>query len=908
MNDHSTDTAGAHINSIGGGDGGGAWIGIDVGTTNCAVAVYDRIRGGSKWIRLPIIGINEKSSIMKQHDNKMGRIIPSIIIFATKQYLIDHFQKVSSSISIDDDDRKKLSLDHWKDVSELQMKNHNNIESKVSLPLYACVGKSAIEIIELFQKYKATTTKNNPTSNEKNILHQEETESKIHRHHHLLSIESIHAATVRNFKHNLLMSTTTSIMSTQKESSIKNQEHLISIQPLGMNTKISLDPVDLMTILLYFIRIASDEYLMKSIMNKKKILLLDIPGQQPPCLNVTIGVPVASTQQYRNRIKDAAIYSGFTGTIISINESTAAAMSYGMFASKNIISSSTTDHIDTVDPKPLNHKIKDRIILVFDMGGGTTDVTIAKQQVNDQRKNSSSSGVDNEDNNNLDNDHNDCDFHVIATSGNNSLGGNDMDQAIHQFIQQKLDIIMSNDDDTLYEITSSNNLIEQCKYAKEVLSGDGKPGGIDPVTNTTISILVTIVQQQTKSNTTNVVTEESLSIQKTIQIVITQQDFISTMNPIVEKARIVLLDAIERYHQKRCIINSNQNNNDKVTNVTSDSVIEIDEVILVGGASRVPSIRSMLREYCIIKDNNHQEVTPPINHDQGSESSHYSNIPVFNNELCLSIHPMSAVAQGCSIHAAMSSKLIPYHELKSALMLDTCPYPIGVLTEDNHHNSQHFVEIIEKDTTLPAANYATFYLADINQPGVTIKAVEQIIEEDGVVNNDDDNNNTSLHDKSSQQKPQQQKYNFLGEFTFLLHRLTSDQLASLHSLEKTDIPRRSIDIGMTLKDNGEFIVSIFDSNDPEHIRKRNRYQKENHHNNSHRKEQRQVYYNNDASTTKKIDEEKDPITWEQIFLIIGCFIMFLVYTVVKIVFAVSTTVDDDNNTVNNITDSMKNEL
>jgi hypothetical protein len=106
----------------------GAWIGIDLGTTNCAVAVYDRIRGGSKWIRLPLIGMNEPS-IRDDHSNKMGRIVPSIIILATKQYIMDHHhQQRTHVVPITDDDKTKSfktipnMWDHWEDVTEL-MKN-----------------------------------------------------------------------------------------------------------------------------------------------------------------------------------------------------------------------------------------------------------------------------------------------------------------------------------------------------------------------------------------------------------------------------------------------------------------------------------------------------------------------------------------------------------------------------------------------------------------------------------------------------------------------------------------------------------------------------------------------------------------------------------------------------------------
>jgi hypothetical protein len=87
------------------------------------------------------------------------------------------------------------------------------------------------------------------------------------------------------------------------------------------------------------------------------------------------------------------------------------------------------------------------------------------------------------------------------------------------------------------------------------------------------------------------------------------------------------------------------------------------------GTYLLPAIRDMLREYYSPSISS-STLTPLL-------TAPPSRAFVFENELCLSIHSMSAVAQGCSVRAAIQSQTIPFHELKSALMLDTCPYPIG---------------------------------------------------------------------------------------------------------------------------------------------------------------------------------------------------------------------------------------
>ena len=175
--------------------------------------------------------------------------------------------------------------------------------------------------------------------------------------------------------------------------------------------------------------------------------------------------------------------------------------------------------------------------------------------------------------------------------------------------------------------------------------------------------------------------------------------------------------------------------------------------------------------------------------------------------------------------------------------------------------SQNFVEILPANATLPARGSATFYLADLQQPGVTVQAVERV--------NDDSN---GKHSSS---------YIPLGEFTFLLHRCDKKLTTTTGS--------RSVDIGMVLKTSGEFVVSIFDPLDPEHVRKRERYRRQEAANAADNNQQhdtdnnyRTLAFSNGTSAASVNDSISSK---EQTLLIVACVALFVLYVAVKLGFA-----------------------
>jgi hypothetical protein len=166
---------------------------------------------------------------------------------------------------------------------------------------------------------------------------------------------------------------------------------------------------------------------------------------------------------------------------------------------------------------------------------------------------------------------------------------------------------------------------------------------------------------------------------------------------------------------------------------------------------------------------------------------------------------------------------------------------------------------------LPAAHSATFVLADLHQPGVTVRAVEKIGPEH------------DLEPNATTKTTLARQYNDLGEFTFLLHRLTPLQERKIMEVDGI----RSVEIGMTLKENGEFIVSIFDHLDPEHLRKKEEYIRA-------KQQQPPAPRNGDAKTQSVLGyRNEDDARWtsEQILLVLGLIAVLVLYIAAKIAFA-----------------------
>ena len=450
-------------------------------------------------------------------------------------------------------------------------------------------------------------------------------------------------------------------------------------------TTIQVTPVQVLGMLLRGMREAAETYLQRYAIKKD----LDVPGAclpspSYPIRNVVMGVPAHFSKRQTRLVEEAARLGGFDGTVSTCLESTAAAMAYGL---------------------TLQETSKDSTIMVLDMGGGTSDITVARRSAQnadvneEEEEDMSSSGYA---------------YQVLVTEGEERLGGDDIDQVLLDYCLQK------SGRSTLLSRDATMKLLQSCRKAKEMLSDIDAPS---------------------PSQTLMIPNDDDTLVSG---VEIDQGQFEHLLNPWLDKARSLI---------RRTLV--------QLERVSPGA--SISEVILVGGTTRIRAIRRVVQD----------EFFP-------------------NVEIGVSLNPMSSVAQGLAIQAALISKQVPVHQLRSALMLDCIPHAIGVLL-DNNATSSSFVEILQRNTPLPAKGSTTFTLADKFQPGVTMNVVERV------------GTSPAVYEPISR-----------DPFTFLLRRLSNHEYA--------DMTSRTIEVGMMVDREGCFTVSIFDELDPDQVRKRERYE------------------------------------------------------------------------------------
>ena len=210
-----------------------------------------------------------------------------------------------------------------------------------------------------------------------------------------------------------------------------------------------------------------------------------------------ITVPAYFTDSQRQATKDAGRIAGLEVLRI-INEPTAASLAYGL-------------------DKENNQKI-----LVYDLGGGTFDVSIL--EIGD--------GV----------------FEVLATAGNNRLGGDDFDQRIMEYVAS--DFKRNTGIDLLQDRTATQRLKEAAEKAKIELSG---------VSTTNINLPYIAMDASGAKN---------------IDMTITRAKFNELISDLIDKTKACVQKAMQ---------DAGLNNS------------QIDKVILVGGSSRIPCVQDMVR-------------------------------------------------------------------------------------------------------------------------------------------------------------------------------------------------------------------------------------------------------------------------------------------------------------------------
>ncbi|MFT5986648.1 MAG: molecular chaperone DnaK [Marinobacter psychrophilus] len=324
------------------------------------------------------------------------------------------------------------------------------------------------------------------------------------------------------------------------------------------------------------------------ILKKMKKTAEDYLGEK--VTEAVITVPAYFNDSQRQATKDAGKIAGLDVKRI-INEPTAAALAYGM-----------------------DKKGGDRTIAVYDLGGGTFDLSII--EIAD-----------------VDGEHQ---FEVLATNGDTFLGGEDFDMKIIEFLadQFKKDSGIDLRGDSL----AMQRLKEAGEKAKIELSSS----------------------QQTDVNLPYITADASGP--KHMNVKLTRSKLESLVEDLVQRTlepcKVALKDS-------------------------GLNLDQIDEVILVGGQTRMPLVQEKVKEF-------------------------------FGKEARKDVNPDEAVAMGAAIQAAVLSG-----DVKDVLLLDVTPLSLGIETMGGVATS-----LIDKNTTIPTKKSQTFSTADDSQTAVTIHVVQ----------------------------------------------------------------------------------------------------------------------------------------------------------------------------------------
>ena len=309
-----------------------------------------------------------------------------------------------------------------------------------------------------------------------------------------------------------------------------------------------------------------------------------------PVTDAVITVPADFNDSQRQATKDAGRIAGLDVKRI-INEPTAAALAFGMDKKKG-----------------------DRKIAVYDLGGGTFDVSIIEIAE-------------------IDGEHQ---FEVLSTNGDTFLGGEDFDQRLMDYLCDEFK--KESGVDLRKDMLALQRLKDAAEKAKIELSSS----------------------QQTEVNLPYITADQTGP--KHLAIKITRAKFESLVEELIERTikpcEIAIKDA-------------------------GIKISEIEDVILVGGQTRMPKVQEKVKE-------------------------------VFGQEPRKDVNPDEAVAVGAAIQAGVLKG-----DVKDVLLLDVTPLSLGIETLGSV-----MTKLIQKNTTIPTKANQVFSTAEDNQTAVTIHVLQ----------------------------------------------------------------------------------------------------------------------------------------------------------------------------------------
>ncbi len=322
------------------------------------------------------------------------------------------------------------------------------------------------------------------------------------------------------------------------------------------------------------------------VLQKMKKTAEDYLGQEVS--EAVITVPAYFSDSQRQATKEAGQIAGLEVKRI-VNEPTAAALAYGLDKSK-----------------------KDMKIAVFDLGGGTFDISILEL----------GDGI----------------FEVLSTNGNTHLGGDDFDQVIINWLVEEF----RNDEgaDLSQDPMAMQRLKEAAEKAKIELSS-----------STTTEINLPYIMPVG-------------GVPKHLVKTLTRAKFEALSHELIQACRIPC---------EKALSDAKLNKN------------EINEVILVGGSSRIPAVQQLVEEF-------------------------------FGKAPSKGVNPDEVVAVGASIQGAILGKESGVGDM---VLLDVTPLSLGIETLGGV-----MTRLIEANSTIPIRKSETFSTAEDNQPEVTIHVLQ----------------------------------------------------------------------------------------------------------------------------------------------------------------------------------------